>query len=840
MCHVRTLGKIWRVGGLAPSPLQEPFWGMQANEVKTYPAFNIHSESSLGPNIFAPAPSRPPSRVNNRETIDLTAEHAAADPRKSLTAEEREAEDMKQAMELSMSGNFSQENGVTGATEFGPATKEYYDNQNWAMTVSGSAHEIVLNPEPADRKLEGDQPAFLKPSPSGQYLAPLLTILHSIPLANETLLFRGLLLPEYGQENEWWDGTAVKLPKVVDLANGWSDDGGDEIIHETQRLMAFLSMTERAYGSVEVLAHLKNVIAHNEGKAVGNYLQAWQEAATQKNPEDPNISLFHSLGTRVPFDGSQMTRQPFVYLDVPIDEDMAEQGFTLYDALDDIIWAETQGGQDIAEIFLESIGEVFTMRLMRQNQFKTSIDIRIPAVWYPDRYLKSCKDMASLMRTQKIGLITQIAKIEQSQATLLEYHQSSGDGKKKSMDAGKLLQTAIDYFEQPPQPKLHLSAADMDEDMEMGSLTPIMSHAELAGQLKAISDRVTRKLQLLDQQKEVVRANLRKLSAMLTEPSSDPENPPHHLYTLRGVSTEPHITYVLRPLDPATTDNTPDAVARGWQWWKLSYSNSETKPLSRTASPPYKSSSTCFLTESALRALNLSNNTAKNPSYESSSSDLDSLKANIVTYSKQKVPEIQVLKAARVESRTVLLVYASEKAVHFKTGELPPQLQNFVRADNLAFCSELEATHSADMQERASSKQKADDDSSGDSWGGDPNYPIEPLTGPSDPMSRSYAPTSATVSRYFSRTLEGNKDHDVRSEDDHVDGLESRTGGQEMKELGKGGFVANAMRSGDSGGSMLLSDPSTFGTQNKMIEDSDSEGLVVAKHIDFADDVSMK
>ncbi|KAI9721532.1 MAG: hypothetical protein M1812_002294 [Candelaria pacifica] len=812
---------------------------MQANAVRTLSAFNIHSESSLGPSIFAPAPSRPPSRVNNRETIDLTAEHAAADPSKSLTVEEREAEDMKQAMELSMSGSFPQETGVTGGTEFGPATKEYYDNHNWAMTVSGSAHEITLNPEPADRKLEGDQPAFLKPSVSGQYLAPLLTILHSIPLANETLVFRDLVLPEYGQENEWWDGTAVKLPKIVDLAKGWSDDDGDEIIYETQRLMAFLSMTERAYGSVKVLAHLKNVADHNEGKAVANYLQAWQEAVTRKSPENPSTSLFCSIGTRHPFDGSQMNRQPFVSLDVHIDEDIAEKGFTLYDALDDIIWAEAQSEQDTAEVFLESIGEVFTMRLIRQHQSKSSIDVRIPAVWYPDRYLKSCKETASRMRTQKIDLVKQIAKLEQQRARLMEYHHPSRIGKGQSMDAGKLLQTAIGYFEQPCQPKVHVSGPDMDEDMEMGSLHPVMSHAELAGQLKAISDRVTRKLQLLDHQKEIVRAELRKLSAMLTEPSSDPEKPPHHLYTLRGVSTEPHITYVLRPLEATTADRTPDAVARGWQWWKLSYFTTETKPMSKTASPPYKSSSSYFLTESALRALNLSTKTAKKSSYGSSSSD--SSQANIVTHFEQKVSEVQVLRAAKVESRTVLLVYASEKAVRCNTEELPLPLQNFVRADNLAFSSELETTHSVDSQVCASPKRKAGDDFSGSSWGGDPKYPIEPLTGPSDPISRSYSPPSVAVaSTYFSKTSPETKDHSLGPEDGRAAISESPNRGQEMEELGKRGFVANAIRSGDNDRSMSMSDPTTLETQDEIMEDPRSGELPVAEHDEFVGDARMK
>jgi len=40
----------------------------------------------------------------------------------------------------------------------------------------------------------------------------------------------------------------------------------------------------------------------------------------------------------------------------------------------------------------------------------------------------------------------------------------------------------------------------------------------------------------------------------------------------------------------------------------------------------------------------------------------------------QKVREVEVLKAAKDESRRVLLVYANEKAMSYECKELPPQL----------------------------------------------------------------------------------------------------------------------------------------------------------------------
>lgn len=74
-----------------------------------------------------------------------------------------------------------------------------------------------------------------------------------------------------------------------------------------------------------------------------------------------------------------------------------------------------------------------------------------------------------------------------------------------------------------------------------------------------------------------------------------------------------------------------------WQWWKLEFVSSDVKPVVTT-----------------------------------------------------KVSEEDVLKAARTESRTVLLVYADEMAVNHEPTPLPSQLANFVRADNLSFQGELE------------------------------------------------------------------------------------------------------------------------------------------------------
>jgi len=135
--------------------------------------------------------------------------------------------------------------------------------------------------------------------------------------------------------------------------------------------------------------------------------------------------------------------------------------------------------------------------------------------------------------------------------------------------------------------------------------------------------------------------------------------PPHHKYTLRGVSTVPNTVYVLEKTKPEDEDDMLSTEAKDWQWWKIAFTINEANPVVRT-----------------------------------------------------KVIENEVLKAASTESSSALLVYASESATSYKSQELPPQLRNFVRADNLLFSEELEGASSPNPT--TPTKRKVDDDDNDD------------------------------------------------------------------------------------------------------------------------------
>lgn len=153
----------------------------------------------------------------------------------------------------------------TGSANFKLAdSSTSYDMSNWAVTTTNagetSAIEIFMDPPANERKRVMEEPAFLRPGSVPGALGPLLTILHSIPAARETLLQRSFVAPDYGHNEQWWTGHAITLPKIVDTDNpDIISQEATDIIMESQRVMAFLELTERAYGTPEALGSLPNV-----------------------------------------------------------------------------------------------------------------------------------------------------------------------------------------------------------------------------------------------------------------------------------------------------------------------------------------------------------------------------------------------------------------------------------------------------------------------------------------------------------------------------------------------------------------------------------------------------
>lgn len=136
--------------------------------------------------------------------------------------------------------------------------------------------------------------------------------------------------------------------------------------------------------------------------------------------------------------------------------------------------------------------------------------------------------------------------------------------------------------------------------------------------------------------------SLRSYSKILTEASSSGELP-HHKYTLRGVCTEPHVTYVLkRRVSEGSTNGCATSADDEYQWWRISFSTDDAK--NRQAGT-------------------------------SSEGDAALHNSDVIGYTARKVREIEVLRAAREESKNVLLVYANNNAMNVPEEPAPSQLQ---------------------------------------------------------------------------------------------------------------------------------------------------------------------
>ncbi|KAF9893937.1 hypothetical protein FE257_008908 [Aspergillus nanangensis] len=628
----------------------------EANPFQNHPNFQIEHPDPV-PDHTLTAPSRPPSTLNvkdqdetpeSQQATPTPTRTATAEPDKGLTLAEREERELQQAVAMSLSQNLgNQETGVTSAAnqaKFGKATRDHYEEDAWAMTLfDSSAREIIISPDPGARKRDDAEPAFIRPSQDNAYLGGLLTILHTIPLAREALLLRNYTLPNYGYDSQWWNGQPINLPKIVTIQDAnEGDTDWDDIIHETQRLVAFLEGSARAFGSADSLASLKGMPAYDSAASIGRFLEAWQAAAVRADPGNQLATVFSSTAyKRSLTDYDSTVNTEFFTLESFVEPD---HGQTLYDTLDRTIWPD-QVGEELDDVWLEHIAEIFTIRLDASEGAK-SVDVKIPATFYPDRYLASCREISREFRAEKLKIQKDVDRIE----NLASRFSVSKSAAHKGLKCQEVLQkTAAAVL---ALPKRH--PGDGDE------LTPVSEQEtteaqRLVTELRQICTKLEDKLQELERQKQSVIEVLRNYSKTLTEPSTSPDEPPHHKYTLRGVCTQSHITYILR----RSTTNIPDSGSPDpeWQWWRISFSTEDAKARQSKSSQG----------ESA---------GPKN--------------ADVIGYTATKVREVEVLRAAREESKSVLLVYAKDSALNIPEHPAPPQLQDLVIADNAAFQAELQ------------------------------------------------------------------------------------------------------------------------------------------------------
>ncbi|KAK1835792.1 hypothetical protein QBC39DRAFT_339610 [Podospora conica] len=259
------------------------------------PSFAVHSvpeESGVlygeSPGYYegSAAPSRPPSRVNNRSPMSNVADMKAGgflnDGPSSKTEED---EQLQRAMAESLSANGGQhpsgqipipqslppppppqQSGVTDTNKhFGPANRAEYNPAEWAMVPS---KQLDDDPAPLDRKRSHDTPAFLRNRDllwKCSRLGGIIMALHAIPMARNALLRTGDE-PEYGYGHnpDWWKGDVI-LPPYLQLTKDaqpdgvWASELFPPLADELHRLVAFLDLTDRSYGTADIVGDIKTI-----------------------------------------------------------------------------------------------------------------------------------------------------------------------------------------------------------------------------------------------------------------------------------------------------------------------------------------------------------------------------------------------------------------------------------------------------------------------------------------------------------------------------------------------------------------------------------------------------
>lgn len=405
----------------------------------------------------------------------------------------QEARDLDQALKMSMmnpdSHNQSQMTGVTNASapHFGPARQDHYD-KNWQLTVPGDyTKEIWLSPEPADRKRDSTKPAFLRPSTQSHRLPALIKILQTIPLTREAMLCRDLVLSDYGHNSEWWDGTAIQVPETFHEADGRQGHDVEEVLYETQRLVAFLEDTERAYGSVDSLLNISSMGLLKDEEILAVFFKAWEAASEHVGVGLALHNIVESVGTKRNPDEPELAENvSFTTLQVRIDEEIADKGQTLYDAVDDILWT-TDGLQMVQQdVYLEKVGDVFILDVKRANEASSGLGIKIPAIWYLDRYLKSSVKEVKGMRQTKAAIQKELDLIEQKRANIAEYKPLGASA--EVIDGLSLLKTASTYFEPS-------AASVTTSDRYEEQLANAAEQNMVVKELQLLAEKITRKLQ---------------------------------------------------------------------------------------------------------------------------------------------------------------------------------------------------------------------------------------------------------------------------------------------------------------------------------------------------------
>ncbi|ANB10915.1 hypothetical protein AWJ20_3709 [Sugiyamaella lignohabitans] len=361
-------------------------------------------------------------------------------------------------------GNYYQKYGEQESGElqkFGPATRESYDSKQWGIvpyseassstsTVAAGLQQAQGSTTPIIYEFRNGIPIVL-PADDAIYIAPLMMIIHSIPLGRKALLNGGVdLVPDYGFDPLWWLGE-----KLIDLQDG-PIHNRERLMIEIQRYTAFLDGESRRPCALiaGVISEAgprasKLILKSNsqDEKPIGRFLQ---DLVKFWGPDSEFANVFQSTAMQErpssfeEEDGEVIQKFTNLVTDVTV---ALQQ--SIYDFIDDLMSAD--GGAPTT--FIKDISDIVNITIKRDDG-NSGTGIEIPAIWYPDRYSEEYFECVNLLHRRRTEFRKQLTDLN---ARRLEI--SSTKGK----DISKLLNISYDYIKE-------ISEKASDEDKENFSL----------------------------------------------------------------------------------------------------------------------------------------------------------------------------------------------------------------------------------------------------------------------------------------------------------------------------------------------------------------------------------
>ncbi|VBB76173.1 Putative protein of unknown function [Podospora comata] len=620
------------------------------------PSFRIQGEDEVlygqTPGTTGAPPTRVPSRADNR----------------APTSKEQEDEDIQKAVAASLAAQkptLPPRPSSSAKGQFGPATREHYSEEEWAVT---SHYPPPLEDEvPTCRQRKPGLPVFLRrrPNHNSHLLGGLLMILQRIPAARNTLLRIGDE-PAWGYRcsQDWWKGEPITV-------------NGPRWEFEVHRLMAFLEGTTRSYATADILAQFPEPERYFDDDEEKEFLHRFAYNNALRDVEGSSSTVGYSVLMSevevVPIQDITVhqSEDQFGLLDLFIPAPLhhidtkyeAKSPKTLYDYLDLLFYPDVPvAAEDLDQGMLAMIRHPSSVLTLRTRDSRIN-DIEIPEIFHLDRYMACNREKLAEIAREQIDLYrrkTNGLKTAEGEATRKELALAtikSLKDKIESMRKGALWRNYNDAFSNAEDVMYLPSSQDepswSDEEKEI--LAHYRTRIKQLEQVIARTESVTEKLN--EQIFHPIAAKSEANSAKFTTPSDDPAWNPTYKYTLVGAvigDSQVLLRWTGEPLDDIIQEGSSPGVEDTGGWWlKMSYRN--------------------------------------RVEYE-----FLKLKSVLDMWNKSK------------ENR--MLVYATDSAMNEKYDPLPDKLQKFVKDDNHFFKKELQTDQSQRPPEAEASKKRGADD----------------------------------------------------------------------------------------------------------------------------------